>query len=507
MGRIRLSALLVCVVGLIALTPVRGDTLEEIKKRGRIRWGGDQEGGAPYVYPDPNAPRVAGFEVDLMDLLAERLGVKAEFQQGEWTNLPDLLRTEGIDVIVNGYELTEKRLETMIATIPYYVYELQLIARRDDQSIQSWGDFKKPETGTAVPPEDKSEKRKVIGVLVGSAAEKYVRERLGNRVEIRGYQGFTDAMQEVQNGKLDATVQDLPPAIFYRERYSSLHFVGSPVGRGYYVMYVRKGDERLRDALDDGIRELNRPSPLKTIYRRYGIWNEAQDRIGSSEAENVQATEGGEEGRNWLLLIAEAAWRTIYLSIMAMPLAIMAGLLIALGRLYAPGWVGRLLAVFVEVIRGTPLLLQLYTIFFILPGLGIKIDPVPAAVIGLAINYSAYEAEIYRAGLLAIPPGQMEAALALGMSRGVALRRVIVPQAVRMVIPPVTNDFIALFKDTSICSVVTVVELTKQYSILSNSTGAWFEFFTITAFLYLMMSYPLSVLARRLEWRFRRVAG
>src|SRR6516164_4881583 len=102
MGRIRLSALLVCVVGLIALTPVRGDTLEEIKKRGRIRWGGDQEGGAPYVYPDPNAPRVAGFEVDLMDLLAERLGVKAEFQQGEWTNLPDLLRTEGIDVIVNG---------------------------------------------------------------------------------------------------------------------------------------------------------------------------------------------------------------------------------------------------------------------------------------------------------------------------------------------------------------------------------------------------------------------
>src|SRR5260370_27064832 len=93
------------------------------------------------------------------------------------------------------------------------------------------------------------------------------------------------------------------------------------------------------------------------------------------------------------------------------------------------------------------------------PALGRTLAPLPAAVLGLAINYSAYESEIYRAGLLAIPAGQLEAALSLGMSRRVALRRIIVPQAVRMVIPPVTNDFIALFKDTSLCSVITIVEL------------------------------------------------
>ena len=100
----------------------------------------------------------------------------------------------------------------------------------------------------------------------------------------------------------------------------------------------------------------------------------------------------------------------------------------------------------------------------------------------------------------------MEAALSLGMSRAVALRRIIVPQAVRLVIPPVTNDFIALFKDTSICSVITVVELAKRYQILVNSTNAYLELATLTALLYLLMSYPLSLVARRLERRVPRVA-
>src|SRR5262249_36566707 len=101
----------------------------------------------------------------------------------------------------------------------------------------------------------------------------------------------------------------------------------------------------------------------------------------------------------------------------------------------------------------------------------------------------------------AIPVGRVEAALALGMSRWQALRRVVIPQAVRIVIPPVTNDFIALFKDTSVCSVITITELTKQYNILANSSGAYLELAAVTAVLDLLMSYPLSLLARRLEGR------
>jgi polar amino acid transport system substrate-binding protein len=146
-------------------------------------------------------------------------------------------------------------------------------------------------------------------------------------------------------------------------------------------------------------------------------------------------------------------------------------------------------------------MLQLYVLFFMFPELGLKLNAWAAGIAGLAINYSAYEAEIYRAGLQAIPRGQMEASLALGMSRGQALRRVIVPQAVRIVIPPVTSDFIALFKDTSVCSVVTLTELTKQYSILANTTGGVIEFGLATAVLYLAMSLPLSWFSRWVERR------
>jgi polar amino acid transport system substrate-binding protein len=193
---------------------------------------------------------------------------------------------------------------------------------------------------------------------------------------------------------------------------------------------------------------------------------------------------------------------TILLSVSAMPIAVLLGLLIALGRLYGPAMLRGFLAAYVEVLRGTPVMLQLYVIFFLLPKyLHLELNPVVAAIIGLAINYSAYEAEIYRAGLQAIPKGQMEAALALGLRQGTALRRIIVPQAVRIVLPPVTNDFIALFKDTSICSVIAVTELTKQYNMMANSTGAILELATMTGLLYLAMSYPLSIVARRMEAR------
>jgi polar amino acid transport system substrate-binding protein len=161
-----------------------------------------------------------------------------------------------------------------------------------------------------------------------------------------------------------------------------------------------------------------------------------------------------------------------------MPLAIVIGLGCALLRLYGPWPIIRVITLYVEVVRGTPLVLQLYVIFFLLPEIGLSIDAFWAAVIGLAVNYSAYEAEIYRAGLQAVPRGQMEAAQALGM-----------------------NDFIALFKDTAVCSVITVVELSKAYYIHARSTGAIVELGLLTALLYLAMSYPLSLLAGKLERR------
>ena len=210
--------------------------------------------------------------------------------------------------------------------------------------------------------------------------------------------------------------------------------------------------------------------------------------------------------RRYGLTLLEAAGVTVVLSVLSFPLAIAAGLSIALGRLYGPGWLRPFLVSYVEFLRGTPLMLQLYFIFFFLPEIGIVVPAFWTAICGLAMNYSAYESEIYRAGLQAIPRGQMEAALSLGMSRRLALRRIVVPQALRIVIPPVVNDFIALFKDTSVCSVVTLVELTKRFSVLSQSTQATAELMILTALLYMLMSTPLTLLSRRLERRLEAAA-
>jgi polar amino acid transport system substrate-binding protein len=426
--------------------------------------------------------------------------------------MPELLRTRKCDVVLNGYEWVASRLETMDATIPYYVYGLQLLARADGD-IATWADLERP---------GPLGKRKV-GVLTGSAAEKYVAARLGERIEIASYDGSTDAMREVETKKLDATVQDSPAAVFYRSRFPALRAVQEPVGRGYYVAYARKGHHELVRAMNEALTQLIERGELEKLYRSYGIWDEAQRELadiaragkfygyaaapgGSSNVEPASRSvslgarkHGLDAVLAYAPILVKAAALTLVLSCLSFPLAVLGGLFVALGRIYGPKWLRAPLAAYVEFLRGTPVMLQLYFIFFFLPEIGIVVPAFFSAILGLSVNYSAYESEIYRAGLLAVPKGQMEAALALGMSRRLALRRIIVPQAMRIVVPPAVNDFIALFKDTSVCSVVTLVELTKRFSILSQSTQSTAELMLLTGGLYLLMSYPLSLLSRRLE--------
>ncbi|HEX3727843.1 MAG TPA: ABC transporter substrate-binding protein/permease, partial [Pirellulales bacterium] len=471
-----------------------------VRARQVLRWGADCEGGGPYVYPDPANPRrMTGFEAELADMLAGELGVRAQFVQGPWQNLPALLGTGQIDVVLNGYELTPARVGRMAHTQPYYVYQLVLLARRNRSRLTSWDDLRAEHAG--------SHKFK-IGVLEASGAHAYLAQHYADDVEIVVYEGTTDAMREVETGKLDATLADTPAAVFYRDRFRALEPIGSPVSKGYYVIFAREGETALCGVLDVAIEKLLASGQLRELYKKYGIWNDAQDELTSLGGVSdgglgVRAT----ELRGWAVirsrgrLLVEAAGMTILLACTAMPLAMLIGLAVALGRMFGPAPLRWLLVAYIEILRGTPLMLQLFVIFFMLPEIGIAIPAIYAAVAGLAINYSAYEAEIYRAGLQAVPRGQMEAALALGMSPALALRRIVIPQAARIVVPPVTNDFIAMFKDTSVCSVITVMELTKQYSVQRNDTGATLELAALTALLYLLMSIPLARLATVLEQR------
>jgi polar amino acid transport system substrate-binding protein len=169
-----------------------------------------------------------------------------------------------------------------------------------------------------------------------------------------------------------------------------------------------------------------------------------------------------------------------------MPIAIALGLLLAIARMYGSRWQAITSQMLVELLRGTPLALQLFLIFFVVPGFlhwlfpdqQLGVSRFPAAILALALNYAACEAEVFRSGFL---------------------RRIIIPQAFRRAVPNVTNDFIALFKDTAVCSLIGVIELSKGYYIQAQNTMAVVELGAVTAVLYLAMSYPLSLLSARLE--------
>ncbi|MDH0306900.1 amino acid ABC transporter permease [Aeromonas caviae] len=202
----------------------------------------------------------------------------------------------------------------------------------------------------------------------------------------------------------------------------------------------------------------------------------------------------------WPLLSAGLIF-TVPLTLITFVLGIVLGLSVALARLYGPAPLVMLVRFYVWLIRGTPLLVQLFLIFYGLPNAGIVLDAFTAAVIGFTLNIGAYSSEIIRATLAAIPKGQWEAAYSIGMNWPQVMWRVILPQAARIAVPPLSNTFISLVKDTSLAAAVTVPELFQAAQRLASVTYEPLILYIETALIYLMFSSVLSTLQDRLEQR------
>lgn len=209
----------------------------------------------------------------------------------------------------------------------------------------------------------------------------------------------------------------------------------------------------------------------------------------------------------WLTLAIDSFWPMLYagvtftipLTLISFVLGLSLGFLVALIRLYGPKPLQYVVRFYVWLIRGTPLLVQLFLIFYALPGVGITLDAFPAAVIGFTLNIGAYTSEVIRATLLSVPKGQWEAAHSISMSWGQALRRIIIPQAARIAVPPLSNTFIALVKDTSLASVITVPEMFLAAQRIAAVTYQPLILYTEAAIIYLLISSVLSALQTRLE--------
>ncbi|NVN89396.1 MAG: amino acid ABC transporter permease [Desulfuromonadales bacterium] len=191
---------------------------------------------------------------------------------------------------------------------------------------------------------------------------------------------------------------------------------------------------------------------------------------------------------------------TFKVTIGSILLAIIVGLIAGLGRISTNRYINGAASLYVEVIRGIPLLVQLFYIYYAL-GRFVKIPDIISAIIAMAVCYGAYMGEIFRAGIQSIPKGQMEAALSLGMSRSQALRQVILPQAFKVVLPPIGNEFIALLKDSSLVSILAVSDLLRRGREYASETFSYFETYTVIALIYLVMTLFFSKLIGMMEER------
>ena len=190
---------------------------------------------------------------------------------------------------------------------------------------------------------------------------------------------------------------------------------------------------------------------------------------------------------------------TVELTFIVIAISLILGIFVALGRLSKNPVLRIVTGFYVDFMRATPLLLQLIYIYFVLPTVGIRLDPFVAAIVGLSLNYAAYLSEVYRSGIQAIPRGQLDAAAALGMRPSLIMRRIVLPQAIRIVIPALGNYFVALFKDTSLASALTLQELLFSGQIIISRTYDYFTIYTMVLVLYFLVGYPALMLVRYLE--------
>lgn len=475
------------VLTLVALgacdEPGHGGTLAKIRATGEITWGADVQGGEPYTYEDPAHPdRVIGFEVDVMDAVARRLGVRARMVQYAWSNLMPSLERGDFDVIANGLEATAERRARILLSAPYFVYAETLTVRQDSE-VRSVFDLA----------------GKRVGTLNQTYAYDILRRLYG---DAKVYEGNEEPYSDLELGRTDAVLLDNIIADRYgcTAQHPALRCLPYDVARGTYVVGIRRADPELKQAIDAALAAIRADGELERILCKYKLWDARQLEAPPSESRTV-VTRAVDGALVWQFVAA--AWVTLELSVLAFLLAVPIGVALAIARLYGARPVAAAARLYIELFRGTPVLLQLFVLYYGLAPI-VSLGPVAAAVIGLGLNYAAYEAEVYRGALLAIPRGQSEAARALGLGPRQILRHVLVPQALRLALPPMTNDFVAMLKDSSLVSVITVIELTKRMTIAAVDLRGWLIPGVMCAAMYLALSFPLSELARRLERRLAR---
>jgi cystine transport system permease protein len=476
-----LGLLLIVAVMLAACGGKPGNTDDPLKSAGVLRVG--TEGVySPFSYHDTATGQLVGYDVDVARAVGDKLGVRVEFVETPWDSIFAALEANRFDVVANEVTITPERQAKYDLSQPYSVGEGVIVTRADDDSIKSLADLK----------------GKVAAENATSNWSEIAR-KAGARVE--AVEGFTQAIKLLNQGRVDVVVNDSIAVYAYlAETNDTSVKIAGTVGEKSEQGFAARKDSGLLPELNAALDELRADGTLATISQRYLKAN-----ASGAPAEGAPAV------RSTWQLIADNLWplakaaltMTIPLTIISFAIGLVIALAVALARLSSNVVLSNIARFYISIIRGTPLLVQLFIVFFALPEFGVKIDPFPAAVIAFSLNVGGYAAEIIRSAIQSIPKGQWEAAETIGLNYTGTLRRIVLPQAARVAVPPLSNTLISLVKDTSLASTILVTELLRQAQIIAAPTFEFFALYGTAAIYYwvicLVLSFGQSRLERRLE--------
>lgn len=440
---------------------------------------------APFSFQDPSTGQLAGYDVDVANAVGEKLGKKVEFVQTPWDSIFAALEANRFDVVANEVTITPERTSKYDLSEPYSVGEGVIITRANDDSIKSVQDLR----------------GKTAGATVTSNWAQVSRDA-GAKLE--PVEGFTQAITLLNQGRVDAVVNDSIAFHAYQSETGDQSVkIAATIGEKSEQGFAARKNSGLLPELNRALDELKADGTLATISQKYL----------NANVTGAQTADGAEAGhRSVWKLVADNLWPlakaaitvTIPLTIISFVIGLVIALVVALGRLSKNIVVSNIARFYISIIRGTPLLVQLFIIFFALPQVGIKLAPFLAAVIAFSLNVGGYAAEIIRSAIQSIPKGQWEAAETIGFNYAGALRRIILPQAARVAVPPLSNTLISLVKDTSLASTILVTELLRTAQVAAAPTFEFFALYGTAAVYYWVICLVLSFGQNRLEHRLER---
>lgn len=483
----RLLVLLALLGGLLS---IGAPALADEEASPRVVRVGTEGVYPPFTYRDPETNELTGFDVEVMKAIGEEAGWDLEFVEAPFDSLFPALDSNRIDVIANQVTITGERKARYLFSTPYTYSRGVIVTAIDTDDITSLEDLEGRTTAQTA-----------------SSNWAQVAKDAGAKVEY--VQDFGPGVELVVQGRVDAIVNDNIAVLDYlatsgNDQVKIAGNAGDEVLE--QALTFRKGDPELQQEADDAIAALTEDGTLAEISERYfGADVTVQ---GGSKDVDVEAS----DSRTTWEVVKDTAWPmfvglvkgniplTIFSFIFGMVLAVAAALA-RLSTMRALDWVAR---AYISIIRGTPLLVQLFIVFFGLPQLGVDLDPYVAAIVALSLNVGGYAAEVVRAAILSVPRGQYEAATVIGMDYGQSMRRIILPQAARIAVPPLGNTLLSLIKDTALASLVLVPELFREAQVTAAATTDYLPLYIMAALYFWVVCYLVNLAQGPLERRLSR---